>query len=147
MAIGPEDGVFVLYSNYPPCEPPFECPVDLAIARYDANGFRDASYGTGPGSLLQVREFTERKAFDLAVGPDGRAAVAAYDQNVGGVIVARFDAGGRLDGTFGIRGAGACPSTPSGTRRWPWRYRPTERSSSRAKAATTKARAWLSSVT
>ena len=104
MAIGPEDGVFVLYSNYPPCEPPFECPVDLGIARYDANGFRDASYGTGPGSLLQVREFTERKAFDLAVGPDGRAAVAAYDQNEGGVIVARFDAGGRLDGTFGHAG-------------------------------------------
>jgi uncharacterized delta-60 repeat protein len=104
MAIGPEDGVFVLYSNYPPCEPPFECPVDLGIARYDANGFRDASYGTGPGSLLQVREFTERKAFDLAVGPDGRAAVAAYDQNEGGVIVARFDAGGRLDGTFGLAG-------------------------------------------
>jgi uncharacterized delta-60 repeat protein len=104
MAIGPEDGVFVLYSNYPPCEPPFQCPVDLGIARYDANGVRDASYGTGPGSLLQVREFTERKAFDLAVGPDGRAAVAAYDQNEGGVIVARFDAGGRLDGTFGVSG-------------------------------------------
>jgi uncharacterized delta-60 repeat protein len=104
MAIGPEDGVFVLYSNYPPCEPPFECPVDLGIARYDANGARDPSYGTGPGSLLQVREFTERTAFDLAVGPDGRAAVVAYDQNEGGVIAARFDTGGRLDGTFGLAG-------------------------------------------
>jgi uncharacterized delta-60 repeat protein len=109
MAIGPEDGVFVLYSNYPPCEPPFECPVALGIARYDANGLRDASYGTGPGSLLQVREFTERKAFDLGVGPDGRAAVAAYDQDEGGVIVARFDAGGRLDGNFGNAGRAPQP--------------------------------------
>jgi uncharacterized delta-60 repeat protein len=104
LAVGSDDSVFVLYSNHPPCEPPFECPVDLGIARYDANGVRDASYGTGPGSLLQVREFTERTPFDLAVGPDGRAAVAAYDQNEGGVIVARFDAGGRLDGTFGLAG-------------------------------------------
>jgi len=109
MAIGPNDEIFVLFSNYPACEPPFECPVDLAIARYDANGVRDASYGTGPGSLLQVREFTERKAFDLAVGPDGRAAVAAYDQDVAGVIVARFDTGGRLDPTFGIGGRAPAP--------------------------------------
>ena len=109
LALGSDDSVFVLYSNYPPCEPPFECPVDLGIARYDANGIRDASYGTGPGSLLQVREFTERTAFDLAVGPDGRAAVAAYDQNVGGVIVARFDTGGRLDGTFGSGGRAPAP--------------------------------------
>jgi uncharacterized delta-60 repeat protein len=109
MAIGPSDEIYVLYSNYPACEPPFECPVDLGIARYDANGVRDASYGTGAGSLLKVRESTERKAFDLAVGPDGRAAVAAYDQNVGAVIVARFDAGGRLDGTFGIGGRAPAP--------------------------------------
>jgi uncharacterized delta-60 repeat protein len=109
LAVGSDDSVFVLYSNHPPCEPPFECPVDLGIARYDAHGVRDASYGTGPGSLLQVREFTERTAFDLAGGPDGRAAVAAYDQSVGGVIVARFDTGGHLDGTFGLGGRAPVP--------------------------------------
>ena len=81
LAVGSDDSVFVLYSNHPPCEPPFECPVDLGIARFDRDGARDSSYGTGAGSLLQVRQFTERTAFDFAVGPEGRAAVAAYDQN------------------------------------------------------------------
>ena len=103
MAIGPEDGVFVLYSNYPPCEPPFECPVDLAIARYDANGARDTAYAR-PARCSRSASSPKGKAFDLAVGPDGRAAVAADDQNEGGMIVARFDAGGRLDGAFGLAG-------------------------------------------
>jgi uncharacterized delta-60 repeat protein len=110
MAVGPQDEVFVLYSNYAPCEPPFDCAVDLTIARYDADGARDASFGTGPGSVLQVRQFTERRAFDLAVGPDGKPVVVASDHalhpegSVTGVTVARFDREGHLDGTFGVGG-------------------------------------------
>lgn len=110
MAVGPLDEVFVLYSNYAPCEPPFNCAVDLSIARYDADGRRDASFGTGPGSVLQVRQFTERHAFDLAVGADGKPVVVASDHSldpegsVTGVTVARFDREGHLDGTFGVGG-------------------------------------------
>lgn len=115
MAIGSQDEVFVLYSNYAPCEPPFDCVVDLAIARYGADGQRDASFGAGPGSVLQVRQFTERRAFDLAVGPDGRPVVVASDHSldpegsVTGVTVARFDREGHLDGTFGVGGKAPQP--------------------------------------
>lgn len=115
MAVGPQDEVFVLYSNYAPCDPPFDCAVDLAIARFDADGKRDASFGTGPGSVLQVRQFTERQAFDLAVGPDGKPVVVASDHSldpegsVTGVTVARFDREGHLDGTFGVGGKAPQP--------------------------------------
>ncbi len=115
MAVGPQDEVFVLYSSYAPCEPPFDCAVDLAIARFDADGNRDASFGTGPGSLLQVRQFTERHAFDLAVGPDGKPVVVASDRSLGpdgsvaGVTVARFDREGHLDATFGVGGRAPQP--------------------------------------
>lgn len=109
IAIGPKDEVFVLYSNYAPCEPPFECAVDLGLARFSSTGKRDPSFGVGPGSQLQVKEFTERKAFDLAVGPDGKPVVVASDQTVGGVTVARFDSTGHLDGTFGAGGKAAQP--------------------------------------
>jgi uncharacterized delta-60 repeat protein len=115
MAVGPQDEIFVLYSSYAPCEPPFDCAVDLAIARYDADGKRDASFGSGPGSVLQVRQFTERHAFDLAVGPDGKPVVVASDHSldpegsVTGVTVARFDREGHLDGTFGVGGKASQP--------------------------------------
>ncbi len=110
MAIGPEDEIFVLYSSYSPCEPPFHCAVHLGVARYDASGNRDWSFGSGPGSGLEVREFTERHAFDLAVGPDGKPVVVASDQAVGGFTVARFDRDGRLDGTFGVGGEATLPA-------------------------------------
>lgn len=115
MVVGPQDEVFVLYSNYAPCEPPFDCAVDLSIARFDADGRRDPSFGTGPGSVLQVRQFTERHAFDLAVGPDGKPVVVASDHSlnpegsVTGVTVARFDQAGHLDGTFGVGGRAPQP--------------------------------------
>jgi uncharacterized delta-60 repeat protein len=115
MAVGPQDEVFVLYSNYASCESPFDCPVDLSIARFDADGKRDASFGTGPGSVLQVRQFPERHSFDLAVGPDGKPVVVASDHSldpegsVAGVTVARFDREGHLDGTFGVGGKAPQP--------------------------------------
>jgi uncharacterized delta-60 repeat protein len=115
MAVGPQDEVFVLYSSFASCDPPFDCVVDLAIARYDADGKRDASFGTGPGSVLQVRQFTERHAFDLAVGPDGKPVVVASDHSlrpegsVTGATVARFDREGHLDGTFGVGGKAPQP--------------------------------------
>jgi uncharacterized delta-60 repeat protein len=112
MAIGPNDEIFVLYSNYASCPPPFACPVDLSVLRYDRDGRRDPSFGVGPGSQLTVEENPEfRSSFDLAVGPDGKPVVAAGDG--GRIIVARFDQSGHLDGTFGSGGiASAIDLTP-----------------------------------
>jgi uncharacterized delta-60 repeat protein len=110
MAVGPHDEVIVVHSSYAPCTPLTGCTVELGLSRYDAAGKRDPSYGVGPGSQLPVRQYTEdRHGFELAIGPDGKAVVAASDAGREGVIVARFDAGGHLDPTFGTGGIAPQP--------------------------------------
>jgi uncharacterized delta-60 repeat protein len=102
MAVGPEDETIVLFSDYA-CPNEWECPTELTLARYDAAGNRDASFV----AQLLVQEGPERRPFDLAVGPDGKAVVAAYDSGAGeegSLRVFRLDRSGHLDSTFG--GAG-----------------------------------------
>ncbi len=104
MAIGPHDEVFVLYSIPSPCTGnPSECTIDLAVSRYSADGSRDPSFGVGPGSTLTVHQNPLAYEFQLAVGPDGKPVVAAYD--AGTMLIARFDLAGHLDGTFGAGGS------------------------------------------
>ncbi|HEY8501968.1 MAG TPA: hypothetical protein VIL21_04735, partial [Solirubrobacterales bacterium] len=112
MAVGPHDEIFVLYSNYPACEPPGTCSVSLSVLRYDADGRRDLSFGAGPGSQLTVEESPAfGSPFDLAIGLDGKPVVAAGDG--GRIVVARFDQMGRLDPTFGSGGvSSSIPLTP-----------------------------------
>jgi uncharacterized delta-60 repeat protein len=102
MAIGPHDEIFVLYSSYPACEPPFRCTVELTVARYDAEGRRDTTFAPGPQLTVQQNAFEHN--FDLAVGADGKPVVAATDEGGGGLIVARLGLDGRLDGGFGVGG-------------------------------------------
>jgi uncharacterized delta-60 repeat protein len=101
MAIGPHDEVFVLYSTYPACEPPFGCTVELTVARYGADGRRDSAFAPGP--QLTVVQDAFAHDFDLPVGADGKPVVAAADEG-GGLVVARLGIDGRLDGGFGIGG-------------------------------------------
>lgn len=102
MEIGPNDEIFVLYSSYPACEPPFGCTLELTVARYDAKGHRDSSFGAGPQVVVQQDAFS--RSFDLAVGPDGKPVIAAIDEPTQRLVIARLDAGGHLDGTFGSGG-------------------------------------------
>jgi len=103
MAIGPHDEVLVLYSIPSPCTGnPSQCTIELAVARYSADGSRDSSFGVGPGSTLTVHQNPLADEFQLAVGPDGKPVVAAYD--AGTMLIARFDLAGHLDGTFGSGG-------------------------------------------
>lgn len=106
MAIGPGDEIFVLYSNYPPCDPPFDCQVGLTVARYTADGQLDPAFGPGP--QLTVRQSPLVDEFDLAVGPDGRPVIAAYGGE-GGLVVARLGLDGRLDPSFGGDGIASAP--------------------------------------
>jgi uncharacterized delta-60 repeat protein len=102
MAIGPEDEVFVLFSNYS-CPNEWECPTELTLARYDAAGNPDPTFH----AQLAVQEQPERMPFDVAVGPDGKPVVAAYDSGArgeGGLRLFRFDRAGHPDPSFG--GAG-----------------------------------------
>jgi uncharacterized delta-60 repeat protein len=103
MAIGPHDEVFVLYSNPAPCVgSPSECTINLALARYNADGSRDPSFGVGAGSELTVHQNPLAHEFQLAVGPDGKPVVVADD--AGAMLIARFDLAGHLDGSFGSGG-------------------------------------------
>jgi uncharacterized delta-60 repeat protein len=113
MAVGPEDEVIVLASNYA-CAWQFECPTELALTRYDAAGNLDSSFGSGPASRLRVQQGPERHPFDLAVGPDGKAVVAAYDSGgeEGALRVMRFDRSGNPDPAFGVGGETTQPLRP-----------------------------------
>jgi uncharacterized delta-60 repeat protein len=106
MAIGPHDEIFVLYSNYPPCDPPFGCTVGLTVARYTADGELDSSFAAGP--QLTVEQSPLEDEFDLAVGPDGKPVIAAHGGE-GGLVVARLGLDGRLDPGFGNGGIASAP--------------------------------------
>jgi uncharacterized delta-60 repeat protein len=72
------------------------------VARYTPDGVRDPSFGTGPGSQLEVHQNPLAYEFAFAVGPDGKPVVAASER--GPMVIARIDAAGHLDGTFGSGG-------------------------------------------
>lgn len=114
MAIGPHDEIFVLYSNYPPCDPPFHCRIELTVARYSADGELDP--GFAPGPQLTVTQSPLEDEFDLAVGPDGRPVVAAYGGEQG-LAVARLGLDGNLDASFGSGGIAAAPEKLIGNAR------------------------------
>jgi serralysin len=92
MAVGPDDEIFVLYSDSPPCDPdPFDCRLELSVARFAPDGDLDPSFASGP-----------QLVFERAVGPDGKPVVAAYaDERL---VVARLGLDGHLDPSFGAGG-------------------------------------------
>jgi uncharacterized delta-60 repeat protein len=77
---------------------------DLCIARYNANGTLDATFGSGGKVLTMVGEYGDN-AYALAVQPDGKIVVAGscYDLSYE-FCLARYSANGVLDATFGIDG-------------------------------------------
>lgn len=103
LALGPGGAIFVLSSTYQPCDPPFGCTVELTVARYEVDGALDTSFGAGAGPHLVVRQNAFDHYFDIAVSPDGKPVIAALDEGTG-LVVARLDHAGRLDGTFGVGG-------------------------------------------
>jgi uncharacterized delta-60 repeat protein len=112
MVIGPHDEIFVLYSNYSSCGPPYHCTVELTVERYTPDGQRDLSFGAGASPQLVVRQTSSEHEFDLAVGPEGKPVVAAFDESPGGgLVVVRLGLDGHLDSTFGAGGRAAHPET------------------------------------
>jgi uncharacterized delta-60 repeat protein len=101
MAIGPHDEIFVLYSDYPPCDPPFDCRVELTVVRYTPEGNPDPTFASEPQLILE-RSSAFNHEFELAVGPDGKPVVVAYGD--GRFVLARFGLDGRLDPSFGVGG-------------------------------------------
>src|SRR5690606_36056341 len=82
---------------------------DHELARYNADGTLDASFGSG--GVVQVQFRTVRDAvLDVAVQPDGRILVAGTARALVNLpanddfAVARFEADGTLDTSFGVDG-------------------------------------------
>ncbi|CAA9400005.1 MAG: hypothetical protein AVDCRST_MAG64-1643, partial [uncultured Phycisphaerae bacterium] len=86
---------------------------DFAVARYNADGSLDATFGDGGKALADLNGNSFDDALDLVVADDGRVVAAGVAGPPAGTevsalassfAVARFDAGGRLDPTFGAGG-------------------------------------------
>lgn len=104
MALGPKGEIFVLFANTAPCIGFSGCTTEWSLARFSPDGVRDPAFGSGAGSVLTVHG-DEYEQAGLAVGPDGRPVVAAFDE--GRVVLARFDQGGHLEAMFGAGEANA----------------------------------------
>jgi uncharacterized delta-60 repeat protein len=85
--------------------------VKVALARYNGNGSLDTSFGNGGTALLAAGDAGEAHAFDVAIDSAGRIVVAGYaigmDQQR--LLLARFDANGHSDASFGTGGVALHP--------------------------------------
>lgn len=77
---------------------------DFWLARYDASGVLDPTFGTG-GVVVTS---TYAGATDLLLQPDGKLiAVGGQFNNTADLLLARYLPDGTLDGTFGVGGIAA----------------------------------------
>jgi len=80
--------------------------LDFCLARYNANGVLDATFGTG-GTLVTTITGLDDVAAALALQPDGRIVVAGYCYTGGpgsDFCLARYNADGTIDTNFGSGG-------------------------------------------
>src|SRR5205814_6591135 len=74
---------------------------DFLVARYQADGRPDASFGRG-GVVVTDFDRSYDMALDIGLQPDGRIVVVGEAD--GGFAIARYTAEGNLDTTFGAGG-------------------------------------------
>jgi uncharacterized delta-60 repeat protein len=83
---------------------------DLTVARYNANGTLDTTFGGGkhPSGIVQtsIAGSTASNGDAVAIQPDGKIVVAGHSLQSAGTefAVARYNANGTLDTTFGNGG-------------------------------------------
>jgi uncharacterized delta-60 repeat protein len=79
---------------------------DFAVARYNANGSLDTTFGSGGKVTTSLGAFNDR-ANDLALQPDGKIVVVGNtfkSKDAAAFAVVRYNANGTLDPTFGTGG-------------------------------------------
>jgi uncharacterized delta-60 repeat protein len=89
-------------------DPAIPKSVIFVVARYNADGTPDASFGIG-GRVTTDFGFNDSSAMGVAIQTDGRIVVAGDTQLPGpslsyGVALARYTTDGQLDPTFGTAG-------------------------------------------
>jgi uncharacterized delta-60 repeat protein len=78
---------------------------DIALAQYNSDGTLDSTFGTVGKALSDLA--SDDAAFSMKVQPDGKLVTGGLTRPFGGQSdfeVARFNADGSLDATFGIGG-------------------------------------------
>jgi len=76
---------------------------DFALARYNADGSLDSSFGTG-GTVTTDFARGQAAAKAVRVGPDGKIVAVGNTAGAGHVAVARYNTDGSLDSSFGAGG-------------------------------------------
>jgi uncharacterized delta-60 repeat protein len=84
---------------------------EIALARYDAGGALDPSFGSGGRVLTDLGGGSFEAAFAMVLQPDGKIVVAgptrppgSYDDHPPDFVLARYTPAGTLDPTFGGTG-------------------------------------------
>jgi len=84
---------------------------DFVMARYDAQGRLDATFGEAGFVTTDMLPDEQEEAMAVAIAPDGRIVVAGYSGFDATLAIARYAPDGSLDATFGDGGrvAGSVP--------------------------------------
>jgi uncharacterized delta-60 repeat protein len=86
---------------------PAQTSFDFALARYNANGTLDGSFGSG-GKVTTAFNGQFNAALALGIQSDGKIVVAGFAYNAAmsatDFVLARYNANGTLDGSFGTAG-------------------------------------------
>jgi uncharacterized delta-60 repeat protein len=92
--------------------------LDIALARYNADGTLDPSFGSG-GKVVTDFDMTHDWAYGLAIQPDGKLVAAgatrlfgSYDAHPPDFAMARYNPDGSLDTSFGGGGKISTAFTP-----------------------------------
>ncbi|MCC7069654.1 MAG: hypothetical protein IT523_14565 [Burkholderiales bacterium] len=95
------DGKIVIAGHCGPLPTRYE----FCLARYQADGTLDTSFGTG-GKVISPIGSSDDQAYAIALQPDGKIVIAGRCWNVGGYnfCLARYLANGALDLSFGTGG-------------------------------------------
>ena len=89
---------------------------DFGLARYNANGSLDTSFGIGGKVMTPIGQNNDR-AYAIAIRPDGKIIVAGLslnDQNLNEFALVRYNADGSLDTSFDVDGKVVTPSDGPG---------------------------------
>ena len=77
--------------------------IDLGLARYNSNGSLDTTFGNG-GKVTTDFAGDHEYASAVVLQPDGKIVVAGQTGSIPDIALARYNADGSLDSTFGSNG-------------------------------------------
>lgn len=97
VAVQPDGKIVVAGTTYGPLNPFGDRDSDFALARYNADGSLDTSFGTGGKVTTDVFGSPDIAA-DMLIQPDGKIVLVGSSH---GITVARYNSNGSPDTTFG----------------------------------------------